>query len=227
MTPSPALAVPADGGLEAGKPGPGPESPATLWSSEAALLLRPFATYRALAGDRGERSWRDLVRSILVEGVFLGAFVSLTSAGRLVAAHIFFTTVFWGFLPLLQIAAVAAAVRLSAPRERVVPALSLYFEGLGPYYVFFLVLSAICLFVPNVYGAMTALLRIGAIPGFLLATIGWGSTITWAFFRAGLGLSRARAGLGAAVFYLIFVGVVLGWYLAWNQIQPQVVGTHA
>lgn len=198
---------------------------AGLWSSEAALMVRPFATYRALAEGREQRTWRDLGRGLVLFGVFLGAFVSLTSAGRLVAAHLAFTAIFWGFVPLLQIVAVAAAVRLAAPGERLVPALSLYFEGLGPYYVFFLILSGLCLFAPNVAAAMTTLLRIGAIPLLLAATVGWGVTLTLAFFRAGLALPRARAFLGAAVFYLIFVGVVLGWYLALNQIQPQVVGT--
>lgn len=195
------------------------------WSSEAALMVRPFATYRALAEGREQRTFRDLGRGLALFGVFLGAFVSLTSAGRLVAAHLAFTAIFWGFVPLLQIVAVAAAVRLAAPGERLVPALSLYFEGLGPYYVFFLILSGICLFAPDVSAAMTTLLRIGAIPLLLAATVGWGVTLTLAFFRAGLGLPRARAFLGAGVFYLIFVGVVLGWYLALNQIQPQVVGT--
>ena len=196
-----------------------------LWSAEAALLVRPFATYRALAGRRAERTWRDLGRGLVLEGALLGAFVSITSAGRLVASHLVFTAIFWGFLPLLQIGAVAAAVRAAAPRERLVPALSLYFEGLGPYYVFYLVLSGICLFSPDVYGVFTALLRAGALPLYLLGTIVWGGVITWAFFREGLALPRRRAGLGAAVFYAIFVGVVLGWYLAFNVIQPQVLGT--
>lgn len=203
-------------------PSPEPRDP---WSAEAMLLVRPFRTYRALAARRAERTLRDLGRGLLLEIVLLGAFVSLTSAGRLVIGHMLFTALFWGFLPLLQIVAVAAAVRVAAPRERLVPALSLYFEGLGPYYVFYLVLPAICLLAPDVYGAMTALLRVGALPLYLLATIVWGVTITWAFFREGLALPRARAGLGAAVFYGIFVSVVLGYYLACNEIQPQIVGT--
>ena len=70
---------------------------------------------------RDERSYGDLARGVALEGVLLGGFVSLTSAGRLVASHIVFTTVFWGFLPLLQMAAVAAAVRAAAPRERALP----------------------------------------------------------------------------------------------------------
>lgn len=202
-----------------------PRAEGGLWSAEAALLVRPFATYRALGERRSERSWRDLARGILIEGVLLGAFVSITSAGRLVISHVVLTAVFWGFLPLLQIAAVAAAVYATAPRERMAGAISLYFEGLGPYYVFYLVLSAICLVAPDVYAAMTALLRTSALPLFLLGTIVWGVVITWAFFRDGLGLPRGRAGLGMGVFYGIFVGVVLSWYLALNQIQPQVVGT--
>lgn len=202
-----------------------PRAGGGLWSAEAALLVRPFATYRALGERRGERSWRDLARGLLLEGVLLGAFVSITSAGRLVISHVVLTTVFWGFLPLIQVAAVAAAVYATAPRERMVGAISLYFEGLGPYYVFYLVLSAICLVAPDVYGAMTALLRTSALPLFLLGTIVWGVVITWAFFREGLVLPREKAGLGMGVFYGIFVGVVLSWYLALNQIQPQVVGT--
>jgi hypothetical protein len=196
-----------------------------LWSAEATLLARPFATYRALGERRGERTWRDLARGLLLEGALLGAFVSLTTAGRLVASHVVFTAVFWGFLPLLQVVAVAAAVRVAAPRERIVPAASLYFEGLGPYYVFYLVISGICLFAPNVYGVFTALLRVGALPLYLLGTIVWGAVITWAFFREGLALPRRRAGIGAAVFYGIFVGTVLGWYVVLNILPPQIVGT--
>jgi hypothetical protein len=196
-----------------------------LWSAEAALLVRPFRTYRELGERRAQRTWRDVARGLLLEGVMLGAFVSITSAGRLVIWHVLLTSVFWGFLPALQIGAVAAAVRVAAPRERLAPAVSLYFEGLGPYYVFYLALSGICLTAPDVYGTMTALLRVGAIPLLLVGTIAWGIVITWAFFREGLGLTRGRAGRGAAVFYGIFVGVVLSWYLALNQIQPQVVGT--
>lgn len=196
-----------------------------IWSAEALLLVRPFRTYRALSPLRAERTWSDLARGVCLELVLLGAFVSLTSAGRLVLGHMLFTAVFWGFLPLLQIVAVIAAVRVASPRERSIPALSLYFEGLGPYYVFFLVLPAICLLAPDVYGAMTALLRVGALPLYLLGTIVWGGVITWAFFREGLGLTRARSALGSAVFYAIFVGVVVGYYLACNEIQPQIVGT--
>lgn len=210
---------------DTGETGPPARAGAGLWSAEAALLVRPFSTYRALGARRGERTARDLARGLLLEGVMLGAFVSLTSAGRLVASHIALTAVFWGFLPLLQVGATAAAVRIAAPRERIVPALSLYFEGLGPYHVFYLALSGICLFAPDVYGAFTALLRAGALPIYLLGTIAWGVVITWAFFREGLALGRGRAGVGMAVFYSIFVGVIVGWYLAMNEIQPQVVGT--
>lgn len=195
------------------------------WSAEAMLLVRPFSTYRALSAARHERTRGDLLRAVAIEAALLGGFVSLTSAGRLVFAHVAFTALFWGFLPALQIGAISAAVRVAAPRERVLNAASLYLEGLGPWYVFFLVLPAICLFAPDVYGTMTALLRVGALPIYLLATIGWGVTITWAFFREGLGLPRGRAALGASVFYGIFVGVVVGYYLACNEIQPQIVGT--
>lgn len=187
--------------------------------------MRPFRTYRGLAARRDERTTRDLIRGVALEMTLLGGFVSLTSAGRMVLAHVVFTALFWGFLPALQIGAIGAAVRVAAPRERLVPAASLYFDGLGPWYVFFLALPALCLLSPDVYGTMTTLLRTGALPAYLLATIVWGVVITWAFFREGLGLSKRRAALGSAVFYVIFIGVVVGYYLACNEIQPQIVGT--
>ncbi|MBK8253164.1 MAG: hypothetical protein IPK82_10920 [Polyangiaceae bacterium] len=198
---------------------------ASILSAEAAVAVRPFKTYRALAAHRNERTWADLGRALVLEGVFLGAMVSFTTAGRLVITHVVLTAVFWGFLPLLQIGAVVAAARVVAPNEKPIATASLYFEGLGPYYVFYLVLSAICLFSPHVYTTFTALLRVGALPLYLLGTVLWGMVVTWAFWREALGLSRGRAALGCGVFYSIFVGTIVGWYLAMNEIQPQIVGT--
>ncbi len=198
-----------------------------LWSTEAKLLFKPFATYRELAQTRSTRGVRDLVRALILQGVLLGVFVSLTSAGRLVVWHILFTAVFWGFLPAIQIGCVAAAVIATAPKERLLPAASLYLDGLAPYYVFYLVLSGICLFAPNVYSTFTTLLNIGVIPLYLLGTIVWGMLVTWAFFREGLGLTRSKTLIASALFYGLFVAIILSYYLALNQIQPQVVGTGA
>lgn len=192
------------------------------WSDEVAIAIRPFSTYAALGRDRDKRSAADAARAVGLLLLFLGAFVSLTTAGRLVAAHLALTALFWGFVPVLQIGALAAALRIADRRARLAPAISLYFQGHAPYFVFFLVLSGLVMFAPDVYGTMTALLRVGALPIFLLATIVWGVTITWAFFREALDLPRSKARIACAVFYAIFVGVVVGYYLAMNEIQPQV-----
>ena len=43
-------------------------------------------------------------------------------------------------------------------------------------------------------------------------------------FASGLGLGRRRAALATAVHYVAYVGSVVGYYLALNQIQPQFPG---
>ena len=111
--------------------------------------------------------------------------------------------------------------RASIPRS-----LALYFTGHGPWMIFFMALVAVCFLAPDVYGAMTALLARGILPAIFLSTIGWSGVLTFACFRAGLGMRKPRAAAATALFYLGFSSVILGWYLALNQIQPQVPFLH-
>jgi Yip1 domain len=194
------------------------------FSDDVRVMLRPFSVYRELGA--GEE--REPLRTAAVRAGFmllvLGAFVSLTTAGRLVAFHVASVFIGWAFLPGFQALAVVLAIRTVAPNASVRRALSLYFTGLAPWLLWMLLVAIVPLVVPDVYRTMMWLVRRGVIPALLLVAIGWGGVLTYACFRAGLDLSRRRAAAATAVFYAVFVGGIVGYYLVMNQIQPQFPG---
>lgn len=197
-----------------------------IWSDDARVMIRPFRVYHELA----EASPAPGVRAAIERAIFLlfviGAFVSFTAAGRLVAFHVASTMVFWSFVPVIQAVVFALVLRLLAPRAPVSRALALYFTGHGPWLLFLTALAGGCLFAPDVYAAFAALLRTGVLTGLLLGTWIWSGVLTFACFRAGLGLARGRAGLATALFYAGYVAAIVSYYLLMNAIQPQ-IGGHA
>lgn len=196
------------------------------WSDDALVMAHPLRGYAELAAAAEARPARALALRVALFLLVLGGFVSLTAAGRLVAFHVASTMIFWSFLPAVQAAVFTVVVRLASPpgprpRARLLPALSLYFAGHGPWLVFLLLVAGVCLVAPDVYATMIWLLGHGVLPGLFAVAIGWCAVLTFACFRAGLGFSRARAGAATALFYAGFSGVIVGYYLAMNQIQPQ------
>ncbi len=194
------------------------------WSDDAHVMARPFRAYADLAGAPDGGAARALAVRVALVLLVLGGVVSLLSAGRLVAFHVASTMVFWSFVPAVQAAVFAAVLRTCSPRDRrppLAPALALYFTGHGPWLLFLLLIAGVCLFAPDVYATLSWLLGHYVLPALFLATIAWSGVLTFACFRAGLGWTRGRAGAATALFYGGFSGVIVGYYLAMNQIQPQ------
>lgn len=195
------------------------------WSNDARVLRSPFRVYEELARSASNSPWKDLAARVFFLLFTLGAFVSLTSAGRLVPFHVVSTMVFWSFVPVVEGAAFLIArhaTRASKDAEIALPdALGLYFTGHAPWLLFLMLVAGTCLFAPDVFAAFVALLRSGVlIIAMLVAQIACG-VLTYACFRSGLGRTRARAALATAIHYVAFVAIVVGYYLALNQIQPQ------
>jgi hypothetical protein len=189
-------------------------------------MLRPFRGYSRLAQElQGEPlGWRLAVRRPVRWLLVIGAFVSLTSAGRLVALHVASGFVFWSFFPLLQTAGVLAMLALVARGRPRAASLDLYFAGQAPWLLFFVTLTGVCLFAPRVYDAFRWLLGTGVLPGLFVLTLLWSTLLTWAFLRRGLGLGRARATLGFVVLEAVYGGSLLAWFLATDQLQPLLLG---
>lgn len=194
------------------------------WSDDTRVMFRPFRAYTELAALPDERPGRTAAARALLFLFVIGAFVSFTAAGRLVAFHVASSMVAWAFLPIIQGALFALILRFSGPKDGpgMARALGLYFTGHGPWMLFFMALAGMCLFAPSVYATFTWLLQHGVLPVAMLVVIVWSGVITFACFRAGIGMQRGRAAAATALFYLCFSSAILGWYLALNQIQPQV-----
>ena len=195
-------------------------------SDDVRVMIRPFLVYRELALAEPPQGHRAAIERAVFLLFVIGAFISLTTAGRFVAFHVASTMVFWSFIALIQAALFAAVLRSLAPRTNLPFALALYFTGYGPWLLFLTALAGVCLFVPDVYVAFSSLLRAGVLPALLLGTWIWSGVLTFACFREAVGLSRGRAGLATALFYLAFVATIVAYYLLMNAIQPQ-LGGHA
>jgi hypothetical protein len=194
------------------------------WSDDAHVMAHPFRAYADLADAPEDSASRALAVRVALVLLVLGGFVSLLSAGRLVAFHVASTMVFWSFVPAVQAAVFATVVRLChppGPRPSLAHALALYFTGHGPWLLFLLFIAGVCLFAPDVYATLTWLLGHYVLPVLFLGTIAWSGVLTFACFRAGLGWARGRAGAATALFYGGFSGLIVGYYLSMNQIQPQ------
>lgn len=192
-------------------------------SDEARILVRPYSRYRQLVGEpEGASSLALALRRPFLTLLAIGWFVSLSAAGRLVAWHVAFASFFWGFLPLFQVLVLTAIFALfrsseGPPWSRRV---DLYFAGNGPWYLFMTALVGVCLFAPNVYDAMVALLRFGILPGLLIAAFVWSIVLSHAFFREACRMTRGRAALATLLNYLLWPGLIVGYYLLTNQLQP-------
>jgi hypothetical protein len=195
------------------------------WSDDARVMVHPFRTYAELAASADPRPLRALAVRVGLVLLVLAGFVSLISAGRLVAFHVASTMIFWSFVPAWQALVMALVLRIvdpTGPRAALAPALALYFTGHGPWLLFLLSIAGVCLFAPDTGAAMRWLLGSGVLPLAMLGTIVWSMVLTFACFRKGIGLPRARAWMGTVLFYLGFTAAIVGYYLSMNQIQPQV-----
>lgn len=197
---------------------------ADVWSDEVRVMASPFRAYEARSGAvYGAFRGGAASRAIFVLLV-LGAFVSFVTAGRLVAFHVVATMIMWSPVVGLQLVALWAASR-TLPQPVAFPVLvRLHFMGFGPWLLYLALLAGGCLFAPDVHRAFRALLTSGVLFASLGVVIAWSVLLTVALFRGALRLPRARAFAATGVYYLVYVGSIVGYYLATNQIQPQVVG---
>lgn len=198
-----------------------------MFSAEARLLFAPKRVYRQLADrldeERHPRAW-ILVRRPLLWLFVVAAFISFITAGRWVWFHIVAAMAMWSFVPLYQLLFVTWIARLLKSDRPLHHLIDLFFAGQGAWYVFFLLISGLCIFSPEVWPTFQVLMSSGALIAVFLGTIVWSVLITYAFFRAGLGLTAGKAILGSGLFYLFFDGTIAAYYLLTGQLYPLLVG---
>jgi len=196
-------------------------------SPEARLLRHPFEAYEELEAEAlvdDTPRWQLWLRRPARLLVFLGVFVALSTAGRLVLWHVALAFVFWAFVPLYQSLAAALTVRLFKRDADLAKSVDLFYMGHGPWYALLAFLVAVCFAAPEVYEAFRFLAISFILPGLVLGTMGLATVLTYAFFRSALGLSRGRSFMAMVTYYGLLMLAMGSWYLFTGQLLPALPG---
>lgn len=191
-------------------------------SDELRVMVRPFHAYRALAEDasidRGRWWWRPLITL-----VFLGAFGSVSTAGRFVFAHMVLVALAWSFVPAAQLLWLAAAHRRWGRTRRLDDSVHLFFAGQGGWLALIVLVLALLTLAPGVADALTGAAWVRWLGGGALVTALHGVVVTYAFMREVWALPRRRAWAAAGAYYLGLTGTFVTYYLAMGQLLPLLV----
>ncbi|NUO53888.1 MAG: hypothetical protein HOV80_34015 [Polyangiaceae bacterium] len=192
-------------------------------SDEALLLIAPFRGYELIAA-RPSRGVLGVLRRCALTLCVIGVTGAITTAGRLVPAHVLLVAAAWAFVPVLQIATVAAVSRRCTRSMTVARAVDLHMAGNGAYAGFFFALSAVVLFAPDVADAFSRLLSWAILPVAIVAMLFGGSLTSYAFYRVCGGDSRKRALVLLLIEWLLKVSLCLVWYHLMDNLAPQFLG---
>lgn len=193
-------------------------------AKEIDALIRPFATFAALAQDPREGPRRLAARVALLLLV-IGVGVSILTAGRLVPHHVVGSMLAWCFAPAIQLIAASIGVHLTAPKGRDLRRLlSIYSAGNGPWLLLFTVLPFAMVLAPSKEAVVRVGVERGAVPLAVFAALAFGVFLTFAFHRSAIGASRGRAVLATLVDLLIKTVLTLIWFGWMDNLVPQLFG---
>jgi hypothetical protein len=161
-------------------------------SDEALVLVAPFRGYAILSASPSRGARAAFARAAAFLAV-VGVTGAITTAGRLVPAHVALIALAWSFVPVLQAITAAVVSRRSTNRLPIARAIELHLAGNGPALLFFFALAALVLLAPDVGGAFRWLLARGVLPAAVVATLTGGAVTSFAFYRVCGGDSRRRA----------------------------------
>ena len=176
------------------------------------VMARPFHGYRELAAASETPS------IVLGAGRFLialGALVSVSATGRFAPIEAFLAMLSFSWLPLVHAISIALTVRVFAPSFGWKRAFAFYLQGIGPWMLLFLVFIGGVIFAPHPERPSFILWG----PTLLVASV-WSIVISYALYRAGLGLSRGRAALATLLFWVSNHVLILGYFLVVGQLWP-------
>jgi hypothetical protein len=162
--------------------------------AEPWLTLHPAAAYRQLAQQRlDSNTWLALRRPLLVAFV-LGCTMSLITSGRLTLRLVGVASVYWSFVPLFEIASLAAVCRREPRTISFSRTIDLFFMDHGPWLLWLVGFAAVWAFIPAIQiFSSKALPRISYSSA--LFVIAWSGYIDFWFFRCVLEKTPARAGI--------------------------------
>jgi hypothetical protein len=183
------------------------------------VMLKPAATYRFLAQQpmRGGAwlGWRKLMLIAFVLGCTMSFIASTALTLRLAGP----ATVYWSFVPLGEIAALAAVSWFRKPARSFPQTVDLFLAGHGPWLLWLIGLCAIWSFLPPIRAfAFTNVWLYGA--GAVV--IVWSGYIDFCFFRFVMRRKRAEAGRDLALQRLLSWTLIIAVF-GWPAIPPALV----
>lgn len=184
-------------------------------AAPARLLVHPFRGYEELARQEdGPTITGGAARLLFV----IGTVVAISAAGRLAPVELVVAAFSFAYVPLIQLLALALALRAVSKAAAIPRAFALYLAGHGPWLVALLTIAAICLLAPSPATALAA-----TVPFLVLGALLWGTLLTYACFRHGLGLSRRHAAAGTGLHVLALTAMVVSYFLAMGQLGPLIL----
>jgi hypothetical protein len=185
------------------------------------VMLHPGAAYANLARLPGSGGWILFRRPILVALVF-GCVISLMTSGRLTLRLALPAAIVWSFVPLLEMASLAAVWHIKRPPISLPRAIDLFFMGHAPWSLWLVGFAAIRAFVPTVQVfAWMGAKWIWFASAFL--AMAWSGYIDFHFFRTVLDRTAARAARDLVLQRLIcWIGFLLIFLApgAWSTLAP-------
>lgn len=188
--------------------------------SDAIELVRaPFRASEALALDFSRMAARVLAIRVTLgtlRNLFIvAAFVVLTSAGRLTALDTAYAMLSFAWVPGVQAASLAVALRVAGTKTRYATLFALHLEGHAPWSLAFTAVAGLTLFS----GAPERVLP-AAAPVVFVAAFATSVMLTFASFRAGAEVGRGRAIFATAAYYGSATLLVLAYFSALGQLAP-------
>lgn len=152
--------------------------------------------------------------------LFIALAISFTSSARILPEHLVFAPLSWAFLPLWQFLWLWIVYRVLKPNRRFAELSDLYFAGHGPWLLYLLLISGLCIVAPEPWPIFEWLLSSGAMVVSGLGVILWCAWLMVAMFRAGLGLSWWRSIGYSLFFYAGYAACLTGYFVVTGQLGP-------
>ena len=180
-------------------------------SLDARVLLRPARSFREQSVE-SPLSFRTALRRPLFVALTLGCVTSLAATGVLTLRIALPAFVYWGIVPVLELAALMMVVWPRRGRINLPRVVDTFFAGHGAWTLFLLLAALISFRPPELNWSLIT----GWALVMLVAVLAWSTYVDFCFFRHALGRSRAAAARDVVVARLITWTLVFGIFAVPN-----------
>ena len=184
------------------------------WSIDARALVRPTRTFQALAAGQTSESIRSplwtAVRRPLFLCLVISCVISLLSASVASIRLIGETALYWLFVPLVEILALAIVIWRRRGSRTFASLIDAFFTGHAAWTLLLLFIGAVMTVAPpqHWWFLLTRLVAVGVFP-----IVVWSAYVDVCFFRYICGATRRRAVANVAV-QRLFAWTLIVWIFA-------------